>query len=140
MELLLRKGCRSVEIDCWNGENNNPKVTHGFTGTTSVLFIDVIRAINRCAFEASPYPIVLSLEVHCNPTQQLRMVEIMKGNIDPDRLLLYPLADRTHTLPSPEDLKHKILVKVKATNAHPALQTLGETIHTQHHLPNNCLT
>lgn len=123
----LRRGCRSVEIDCWNGENNSPRVTHGFTGTTSVPFDEVIRAINRCAFDVSAYPVILSLEVHCNPSQQLRMVEIMTKEIDPTRLLLYPLVDDAHDLPSPEELKYKILVKVKATNAHPVLHSLGES-------------
>lgn len=124
----LRRGCRSVEIDCWNGENNNPRVTHGFTGTTSVPFDEVIRAINRCAFDVSSYPVVLSLEVHCNPSQQLRMVEIMKKEIDPSRLLLYPLLDHVHDLPSPEELRYRILIKVKATNAHPVLSSLGESV------------
>lgn len=117
----LRKGCRSVEIDCWDGEGGEPRVTHGFTNTTSVAFIDVIRVINRCAFEASPYPVTLSLEVHCNPAQQLRMVEIMKECIDPSRLILMTLPKHENSLPSPEELKFKILVKVKATNAHPLL-------------------
>jgi len=124
----LRRGCRSVEIDCWNGENNNPRVTHGFTGTTSVPFDEVIRAINRCAFDVSSYPLIISLEVHCNPIQQFRMVEIMKQEIDPGRLLLFPLLDHHHHLPSPEELRYKILVKVKATNAHPVLHSLGEFI------------
>lgn len=117
----LRRGCRSVEIDCWNGENGEPRVTHGFTNTTSVAFVDVIRVINRCAFEASPYPVTLSLEVHCNPTQQQRMVEIMKEYIEPGRLVMITLPQHEKDLPSPEELMFKILVKVKATNAHPIL-------------------
>lgn len=126
----LRKGCRSVEIDCWNGEAGEPRVTHGFTNTTSVAFIDVIRVINRCAFEASPYPVTLSLEVHCNPTQQQRMVEIMKECIEPGRLILTTLSQHEeYTLPSPEELKFKILVKVKATNAHPALTLPTEILN-----------
>lgn len=115
----LRRGCRSVEIDCWDGENGEPRVTHGFTNTTSVAFVDVIRVINRCAFEASPYPVTLSLEVHCNPSQQQRMVEIMKEHIESSKLVLMTLPQHERSLPSPEELKYKILVKVKATNAHP---------------------
>lgn len=127
----LRRGCRSVEIDCWDGENNNPRVTHGYTGTTSVAFSEVIRAINRCAFEASPYPVVLSLEVHCNPAQQARMVEIMTEQIGEDKLLTYPLANHIYELPSPEELKYKILIKVKATNAYPSLQSFAEPAATR---------
>lgn len=126
----LRRGCRSVEIDCWDGDNNTPRVTHGYTGTSSIPFSEVIRAINRCAFEASPYPVVLSLEVHCNPAQQARMVEIMIEQIGDDKLLTYPLPDHVYDLPSPEDLKYKILVKVKATNAHPSLGSFADPVAT----------
>lgn len=115
----LRRGCRSVEIDCWDGDNDNPRVTHGFTRTTSVHFVDVIRAIDRCAFDSSPYPVILSLEVHCNPLQQARMVQIMLEVFGKDKLLVHPLPEHMFDLPSPEELKYKILVKVKATDAHP---------------------
>jgi len=27
---VLKRGCRSVEIDVWDGENNEPKVVHGY--------------------------------------------------------------------------------------------------------------
>ena len=108
----LRHGCRCVEIDCWNGPDGRPIVTHGHTRTSSVLFIDCIKSIGRYAFESSNYPVILSLEVHCDAEQQAKMVEIMKEALG-EKLLLRPLSEQLSQLPSPESLKNRILVKVK---------------------------
>jgi len=122
----LRHGCRCVEIDCWNGQDGHPRVTHGHTKTSAVLFSDCINAINRCAFDVSPYPLIISLEVHCDPEQQKKMVHTME-DVFGDRLLLHPPED-AHRLPSPEQLKYKILVKVKATEVYADLTALRQTL------------
>ena len=113
---VLYSGCRCVEIDCWDGPNGQPIVVHGRTMTSSVPFVDCISTIRKYAFGSSPYPLILSLEVHCNPAQQQAMVDIMNKELD-DLLLRQPLVPGSATLPSPEELRYKILVKVKAPDA-----------------------
>lgn len=108
----LRTGCRCVEIDCWDGSEGRPKVTHNYTGTTSILFKDVISTIGRYAFVQSPLPLTLSLEVHCNTQQQDTMAAIMKDTLG-DMLVLEPLDRISTTLPTPDELRWRILIKVK---------------------------
>lgn len=108
----LQRACRCVEIDCWDGPNGKPIVSHGRTMTTSVSFADCISVIAKYAFVQSPYPLILSLEVHCNPVQQQVMVDIMVKELG-EWLATEPYMTNTFLLPSPEDLRNKILIKAK---------------------------
>lgn len=53
-------------------------IYHGHTFTTKISFKAVVEAINKSAFVASPYPVILSIENHCSLAQQARMAFIFQ--------------------------------------------------------------
>ncbi|GKT50975.1 1-phosphatidylinositol 4,5-bisphosphate phosphodiesterase 1 [Colletotrichum spaethianum] len=88
-----------------------PRVLHGFTLTKEVLFRDVCQVVKDYAFAVSDLPLIVSLEVHCSQLQQVAMVDIMEETWG--EYLLPASETEPASLPSPDQLRNKILIKVK---------------------------
>ncbi|XP_011231979.1 1-phosphatidylinositol 4,5-bisphosphate phosphodiesterase delta-4 isoform X2 [Ailuropoda melanoleuca] len=121
----LKRGCRCVEVDIWDGPSGEPIVYHGHTLTSRIPFKDVVATVAQYAFQTSDYPVILSLENHCSWEQQQVMANHLTEILG-EQLLSTTLDGLLPTqLPSPEELRRKILVKGKK------LRTLEEDLEEE---------
>ncbi|KAH7355750.1 PLC-like phosphodiesterase [Pyrenochaeta sp. MPI-SDFR-AT-0127] len=84
-EIALHTGSRCVEIDAWDNDDDNdePKVTHGYTLVSNIPFRQVCETIRdvidkEAGNERNAAPIMISLENHCAAHGQLRLAQIMQ--------------------------------------------------------------
>ncbi|KZV92209.1 PLC-like phosphodiesterase, partial [Exidia glandulosa HHB12029] len=128
-------GCRSVELDIYDGETE-PVVYHGRTFTGRVAVREVCQAIAKYAFVVSPYPIIISAEVHCSLAQQDMLAQILRDvfgaalvteRIDGYSHGLDANDNPIEVLPSPEQLKHRVMLKTKNLFIAPPPKEEGET-------------
>ncbi|KAF2468732.1 PLC-like phosphodiesterase [Lindgomyces ingoldianus] len=129
-ETALSTGARCVEIDAWDNDDDNeePKVTHGYTLVSHIPFRKVCEAIRdvvdkETAVASNPAPIMLSLENHCSTHGQLRLAQIMK-EVWGDRLLSKAIREKG--------------TREEEGGEHVTLEELGSKIIVivEYHLPN----
>jgi phosphatidylinositol phospholipase C delta len=133
-KIALGAGSRCVEIDAWDNDEDagEPKVTHGYTLVSHISFRSVCETIrdvyDKEAADSRPEqgyraaPIMLSLENHCGPKGQLRLVQIMK-EVWGDRLLSRAVREEGH--------------REQEGGEHVSLDELGSKIVVivEHHIP-----
>ncbi|KAJ0909436.1 putative phosphoinositide phospholipase C [Helianthus annuus] len=113
----LKKGVRVIELDLWpTSSKEGIHVLHGGTMTTPVALRTCFESIKEHAFVKSPYPVIITLEDHLTPNLR-DIVAKMVTEIFGDKLYR-PEAGDHNEFPSPEALKHRILLSTKLPKEH----------------------
>lgn len=113
----LMRGCRCIDLHCFDGSDGQPTIHNG-TLTSRISLQEALETINLYAFEVSNFPLILCMEIQCNLNQQERIAHLLLEILG-DKLYLDKNSDRnqcltkSRTLPSPEDLRGKIIIKGK---------------------------
>lgn len=115
----LQKGCRCVEIDIWDSNDANtgkiiPVVRHGRAFTSAISLRNVLTTIKKYAFVTSPLPLIISLEIKCSFESQHEVVATLYEVLG--ETLVSKLSNKYGILPSPSELKYRILIKAKNTS------------------------
>ena len=100
---------RMLELDCYEGEQNEIIITHGYTLVDDLYLNDVLVELKDTAFINSDLPVILSIENHLGEKYQNIMVEKIKKILKD--LYIFPADIKPEHLPSLRDLKKRFLIK-----------------------------
>ncbi|XP_021891785.1 phosphoinositide phospholipase C 4-like [Carica papaya] len=108
----LQRGVRVIELDIWpNSVKDDVLVFHERTLTSPVELVTCLRSIKKYAFSKSPYPVIIVLEDHLDPHLQAKVAKMLIQTFE--GTLFYPESESLEEFPSPEKLKHRIIISTK---------------------------
>ena len=107
--LAMFDGYRLVELDCYDGINDDILITHGFTLVTKLHLLEILKTLKVTAFEESPFPVILSIENHCDKKHQSSMAQKCHDTLID--LYMFPVNPIPEYLPTLKDLKYKFILK-----------------------------
>ena len=100
---------RLVELDCYNGEEDNIIITHGFTLVTDLDLEDILHELKETAFINSDLPIILSIENHLDEKHQIIMVNKLKEILVD--IYIFPYDIKPKYVPTLREMRKKFLIK-----------------------------
>ncbi|VDP06015.1 unnamed protein product [Soboliphyme baturini] len=108
----LNVGCRFLQLEVWYDEDEKLLVRHGLNTESKVQLLEVLKIINEFAFLKSEYPLIIQIESHLQVVEQ-KILASQLLQIFGDKLFCDGDGTDFLTLPSPQSLRGKILIKGK---------------------------
>ena len=111
----MLEGYRLVELDCYDGKDDDIIITHGYTFVSKLHLVDILVQLKKTAFINSDLPVILSIENHCNKKHQQIMAQKFKEILVD--LYIFPSDNIPEFIPNLRELKRKFIIKTGGKRA-----------------------